>query len=302
MGFVMKWQSIRTLILGLVLLWVSSIAFEFYLYAQRDVEVFVRDDSRPECLETVVAGKLNVQGERSFDDPDTRHFGDMAELSSLVYAESQPTEYKDWVLVYSGGTESFAKGARYLAGLKFSVWKKESEKLIAVIFRGTDSFIDFHANLHWLTKLLPFLIDQYEQIPEVLTIVEPMITDGYIGISAGHSLGGGLAQHALYQSEKISLSYVFNSTSVTGWTDLDISDRPGDPRVRDTKVYRIHEKGEILEFLRLLTKAGYILSPEPNQHPYFKEYRLNTQQKGLISQHGMVELSYSLNNPRPCDI
>tara|TARA_Y100000033_G_C2753035_1_gene114941 strand:- start:1247 stop:2137 length:891 start_codon:yes stop_codon:yes gene_type:complete len=282
------------LVLTIIALVIIYLFIQFISFEQNNNFVFIRDDTRAACLYDVISGKT--------DDPDTAYFGIMAALSNKIYSQPNSENLDGWVNIYSYDGNDFASGDHF-SGLHYAVWKNDKDKVIALIFRGTDEPDDIHANLYWITKYFPFFKSQYEQIPDILKTVEPLFPVDFRVISAGHSLGGGLAQLALYSSEKIRTAYVFNTTSVTGWSDLGILDenRHQDPRVKDTKVYRINEYGDGLQFLRYLTNLGYMLSPQPNIHPYFIEYRLNAQKGGLVSQHSIQNIVNALNNAKPCD-
>ena len=280
----------RHILLALFILWVFSIVWQFVIFSQSDVDVYVRDDSRPEDIEGVVCGE---------NDRNTRLFPTMAALSAYSYQEKQPSEFEDWLFVFEGITESLSTDRYLVPGLKFTLWANHQDKTLVVVFRGTSGLVDFHSNLHWLFKMLPYALDQYEQVPLILDLLDDYIPNGYKVYAAGHSLGGGLAQYALYYSPKITIAYVFNTTPVTGWTDLDSDQRMRN--VKGNRVYRVHENGEVLEFLRLVMKAGYVLSPLPNRNPYFKEYRLNLLDGNLIFQHNIQQLSESLLIARSCD-
>lgn len=78
--------------------------------------------------------------------------------------------------------------------------------------------------------------------------------------------------------------------------------RSKDKRVKNTKIYRISEFGDGLQFLRYKTNLGYILSPEPNTPPIFLEYYLNTQEGGRVTQHSNSNIAQALNNAEPCDL
>lgn len=167
-----------------------------------------------------------------------------------------------------------------------------------IVYRGTSSAIDFHANFHWLTKWIDLAHDQYEQVHLVLKKIEEHLPENYELYSAGHSLGGGLAQHTVYNSVKVNRAYVFNSTPVTGWKDIDTGDRS--INAKGATIYRVHEKGEVLEFLRLLMKAGYLLSPEPNRDPYVKEYRMDLKAGNIITEHDILSMAQSLEEAHVC--
>lgn len=195
-------------------------------------------------------------------------------------------------------------------GFPYEVWKNSEIEVIVIVFKGTSptKFSDWHANLHWLAKWFPFWEDQYEKvkkgIPIILENYSEETQSGFKVYSTGHSLGGGLAQHAVYVSSKITKAYAFNSSMVTGWSDFSINMLKGrnnkSGTATDTIIYRIHENGEALEFFRLLMKASYLLNPKPNRDPYVKEYRMNLNNiKGLpVSQHGIKPLADGFNQIR----
>lgn len=287
---ILSLRSISLLLKLGIVVWFGAIVWEFVQFAQSDVDVFVRDDSRPVTIEDIVCGK---------EDPNTRLFPVMSKLSSFVYDEKPRKIYQDWRFVYEGTEKDLknADGDRLISGLKFAIWENKEEKKSVLVYRGTTTLIDFHANLHWLTKLTDLAIDQYEQIHLVLDHIKPYVN--FELITAGHSLGGGLAQHSLYQSKDIKTAFAFNSTPVTGWSD--ISRMQQDTNAKGTKIYRVNEKGEVLEFFRLLMKVGYIMSPEPNVNPYVKEYRMNLKEGNLFSEHGIAAMADSLELINECE-
>lgn len=157
-------------------------------------------------------------------------------------------------------------------GLFFRVWKLESDtKQVVIAFRGTWGFKDWlYGNIHWITRFLP-MEDQYSQARMAVQRVfdrfpdEPQkVTRFY---TTGHSLGGGLAQHALYSyPNKIAQAIVFDPSSVTGFVDqssanqvsaceCSSSEMSGEPRV-----FRVYDAYEILANLRIFHKI--FLRPE----------------------------------------
>ncbi len=164
----------------------------------------------------------------------------------------------------------------------------------AIVFRGSVGMNSWVANAHWLVKWLPYQ-DQYDQIKNIVPDIVTRIKQRHEGedfniIATGHSLGGGLAQHACYISKDINVAYVFNSSPVTGYTDFSNDER----QHRDVRIYRLFERGEVLENFRFFMKIVYLFDPKPNQHPYIIEHRFDFKDVGLVSEHGMLPITVSL--------
>ena len=97
-----------------------------------------------------------------------------------------------------------------------------------IAFRGTtDVFQDYlFGNLYWFLEDV-VEDDQYEKAVELLQRVLTHYGGQDILIrTVGHSLGGGLAQHALYaKPERVSQAVVFHPSPVTGFSRYDDRDR-----------------------------------------------------------------------------
>ena len=192
-------------------------------------------------------------------------------------------------------------------GLLIEVYKHDQKKVYnqgddprttyAIVFRGTVSLNSWISNAHWLFKWLPYQ-DQYDQlkyiVPELVQEIDanhPYDSE-YNIITTGHSLGGGLAQHACYVSEKVKTAYVFNSSPVTGFTDI-----PKKRRAKTTegvRIHRLYERGEILENFRFFMKIVYLFKPTANRNPYLSEHRFDFERAGLITEHGMLPIAVAL--------
>ena len=72
--------------------------------------------------------------------------------------------------------------------------------------------------------------------------------------AVGHSLGGGLAQHAGYTCPRIEKVFAFNSSPLTGYFDVARADRL--PPTAARRTYRVYESYEVLALFRAV--PGYL--------------------------------------------
>jgi len=260
-------------------------------------------------------GKSEVPVTVLAKDPELLDLHHLAGLSASIYIDEK-----------SGSTTSFARfceseniqyapeGWRYdtslpdstetpprsynVEGLKCQTWVKESPgsaPRVFIVFRGTDAdqLGDWLSNFRWVTRFIPFLWDQYDQTRDLIPILvrrvrEKYGNDAYIS-TAGHSLGGGLAQQAAYMSEYIRKVYAFDPSSVTGYYSVDKADR--EKNEKGMTIYRIYEHGEVLSYLRLLMKGLY---PITHTDPKIVEIRYNLVKGDLVSQHSMKAFACAL--------
>ncbi len=190
-----------------------------------------------------------------------------------------------------------------IGGIGYGIWQDRSyqkRKRIALVFRGTDftSPADWYSNARWITRLNILTWDQYQQTRALVEILVPKLKKKYGSnveiVAVGHSLGGGLAQHAAYSSPDISLVYAFAPSPVTGSTSID-------PKIDPTNVniFRIYEAGEVLSGLRWVGRRLVSLT---EKDPQIREIRFNfrTTYKrgsiggGLFRQHGINQLACDL--------
>lgn len=184
-----------------------------------------------------------------------------------------------------------------IPGFEYGVWTKNintRKRLVVIAFRGSETeFGDWHSNLRWLTRFNPFTWDQYQQTRDLMQDLVTKIRNEYPEeieiITTGHSLGGGLAQHAAYSSHDIHFAYAFATSPVTGSSSLD-------PRV-DTmgvEVIRAYEGGEILAIPRWISRQ---FLPLKTKDPKISEVRFNFRRTfkknaiggGLIGQHSIAQ-------------
>lgn len=257
-------------------------------------------------------------GTTATDLYDAKYFAAMsAEVYRLPHIPGAKTELpscglgvilSDWKLLASSDgfplkPDGFdADQAGWDGELVYGVWyrKLEPEKLqIALVFRGTHTFGDWWSNVRWFTKYFGNGWDQYDLARTVANYVANDLVNVHpelqgLGtpefIAAGHSLGGGQAQQAGYANPKFTRVYSFNGSSVTGFYDLDKSER--DENKQGLRIYRISERGEVLALLRAFMKIIY---PVVEKNPKIVEATYNYGERGLISQHSIDDLACSLN-------
>ena len=155
-----------------------------------------------------------------------------------------------------------AKGQWVLGGLVYDVWVRATPgtvPLAVLVFRGTNylELADWVANARPVTNW-PGLDDQYEQARALMPAVVARLDAVYGGreriFAAGHSLGGGLAQHAGYTCPRIAKVFAFNSSPLTGYFDLARADRHRLNTARRT--YLVYESYEVLALFRAV--PGYL--------------------------------------------
>jgi pimeloyl-ACP methyl ester carboxylesterase len=176
-------------------------------------------------------------------------------------------------------------------GLYFEVWEQVGPDSAheVVVFRGTQDWKDWWSNLRWLTRFIPTGWDQYDlvrrRIPEVVARGRQRHPNATFA-TAGHSLGGGLAQQAAYAHPNIKRVVAFDSSPVTGFRSV-----PTRARVANSKgirIDRVYERGEILAFLRGFVRRFIPLSMAD---PAIEEVRFNLSRGDPITEHSMVGLA-----------
>lgn len=158
-------------------------------------------------------------------------------------------------------------------GTFFRVWSRETDSALEVVvaFRGTEGGLQdwINGNLRWVTRIFPGE-DQYQVSRRYMRGVldyfqkgagTPAVGKRLSVFTTGHSLGGGLAQNALYTfPSEVLQAFAFDPSPVTGFADNSVpikrmgcsckwSELGGEARV-----YRIFDRKEILAKARLLLK------------------------------------------------
>ena len=150
--------------------------------------------------------------------------------------------------------------------------------VFAIVFRGTDAPEDFKSNFHWFTRFFPGSKNQYDFVRIQAKNIVKKIRE-YAGthnvevVVAGHSLGGGLAQQAAYAADGLETVFAFAPSAVTGYYDVENKNERKRRRER-LRIYRIHERGEVLAYFRRFMKAVY---PVVQVNPKIVEIRFNFQ-------------------------
>jgi pimeloyl-ACP methyl ester carboxylesterase len=194
------------------------------------------------------------------------------------------------------------KGIWVVGGLGFEVWSTNpsgESPVVALVFRGTrfTKLADWFSNLRWLTKYVPFTWDQYDEarhaVKHVIESLKKEFGESVTIVAVGHSLGGGLAQHAGYSSNEIKTVYAFNPSPVTGFYSVPRAVR--ERNAQQMRILRIYEHGEILAFLRLALRPFYPLS---FRDPEITEVRFNFGHGNAIKEHNMARFALGLKRSR----
>lgn len=186
-----------------------------------------------------------------------------------------------------------------VGGLQFHVWRRIEHgqcREAVIAFRGTEKneIGDWVSNFRWLYRLAP-KFDQYAQIQTHITqIVARIKKNGCPNAtfaSAGHSLGGGLAQQAAYADESNTIRnvYAFDPSPVTGF--FDVSALVREKSTKGLGVDRAYESGEILALPRMIIENIY---PPAPCDPRIRTVRFNLLSGLGIAQHSIVNLTKRL--------
>jgi hypothetical protein len=187
---------------------------------------------------------------------------------------------------------------RPISGLGFQIWRRTEGGVcreVVIAFRGTDRNDrgDWTSNFRFLYRLTG-RFDQYDQVRLYVDRVVERVRKrgcgaGTLFVSAGHSLGGGLAQQAAYAGRDITYVYGFDPSPVTGIFDVSVLMR--ERNTRGVGIDRAYEAGEILALPRILIEN--IIPPTPCG-PRIRTVRFNMLTGLPSAQHSITELTAKL--------
>ena len=202
--------------------------------------------------------------------------------------------------------------------LQYDVWVKSGPaRVVAVVFRGTESWLDWKSNFRWFLGLFPRYEDQYDVVERHVAsafhewLMKKDDLSKHKLVAVGHSLGGGLAQYFAYvlpntrdqKARRVSEVYAFASSPVTGYfTVRDRGRRNSNAKQLD--IYHVFEHGEILAFVRLLLGStmralGVLGKPSGRRGPRRWTFRFNLSKSAdPIKSHGIAELTALLDEFR----
>ncbi len=238
-----------------------------------------------------------------------RRFTDLhiyASLSAASYADTNAShnthfetanKYGWRKILDETGDENLPVSSKKISGLRYQGWYNEHKKLLAITFRGSGKRLgDWYSNFRWVTKFIPGIDDHYDLVNQHIgTIVNrARAACGPVDsiTTCGHSLGGGLAQHAAYSHASINTAYAFNPTPVTGYKSIEKTARAENSK--NVFIARVFEHGEVLAYLRLGLRNFYAIS---EKNPEIVELRFNFQSKiGGLREHGMSSFAKHVCN------
>ncbi len=231
----------------------------------------------------------NGRPHRSWDTQKCAHDNVYQQWSTLSFPNNFPSRP-----VGETGNQ-----AKLDSTLKYAVWYRETNQTdveVVLAFAGTNGVGDIWSNLHWVSRFWPGGWNQYDLAATVGPALEKYVTTERFKdkanikiITTGHSLGGGLAHIAAYASENIKRIYAFDSSSVTGFYDVDKPIR--DASKTGMRIYRIHERGEVLGYLRAFMRVFY---PTVEKNPAIIDATINFDGGLPIGQHSIENLACAL--------
>jgi pimeloyl-ACP methyl ester carboxylesterase len=188
-----------------------------------------------------------------------------------------------------------ASGYAQTPQLTYRLWLDHGGQTACITFRGSYLLMDWYSNFRWITCLIPFVEDHYEQTERITpAIVDYIIArwPTYRIVAAGHSLGGGLAQTAAYSAcGAIDTAFAFDSSPVT-------KHRAGQHcKSKPQKFYRLYEQSEVLSYIRLWLRLALGLTA---CNPHIMEIRVHLLRGRLaLRRHSMKHLAPELQKRFP---
>ena len=289
-----------------IILVILILAFFYWLNYKTSADPDFATYSRGFKTESVSAYEL-VNG--IFDD-GLKRMDEYAKLSHIVYRDKgyeEITTFKNWkqLLIPMENIEPEDKDRKVLEGLHYELWElnETDETIVAIVFRGTNAASDWWANIRWFRRIVDRTTwDHYHQLHKISQSIVDSIkskhsqTKNLKIVSAGHSLGGGLAQFMAYSIPEINYVYAFNPSPVTGYYDVKPRSKRNENK-KDAMIYRIYESGEALSFARKLMTILYPVPLFKTKDPALIRIRFSfSTGDDPLSQHGMNVLAKNLSN------
>jgi len=241
--------------------------------------------------------RIRTGGERDESQPAgpwAKKFVDLAVLSALVYRTVPNNLQPPSGWSRSQDPRDTVDDSK--TSLYFEVWERtQSDKVeVVAVFRGTHELKDWWSNLRWVTRFIPTGWDQYDltrqEIPGVVDRAKRRHPKTPVEMAtAGHSLGGGLAQQAAYAHPDIKVVVAFDPSPVTGFRSVPEPAR--DTNRQGIVISRAYERGEILSYLRQFIRR---FAPLSIANPAITEFRFNVTRGDPIKEHSMVKLARGL--------
>ncbi|WP_321791778.1 hypothetical protein [Caballeronia sp. J97] len=195
-------------------------------------------------------------------------------------------------------------------GFSYHVWKRQGLGTLDVVmvFRGTDNNNTkdwVYGNLYWFTHWFTDRNQYEEAVQQTKRVIAYFRTGkgqpaGGIKVrffTAGHSLGGGLAQHVLYAlPDDIIQAYAFDPSPVTAHADTPSKDTYAKACscvavMPEARIYRFYESHEILTHLRFIHKLFFA----PDRH--IQEVRFGyPESRNAVKRHSMPALAVNMVN------
>ena len=233
--------------------------------------------------------------------PELKVLRDAAAFSAAVYVDVPvTTPLADTASLPASWREDtdlprpFVPDRRQTPDLTYRLWVNTEAKpsIALLVFRGTHIPADWISNLRWIDFWWP-IEDHYEQTERVTPRIVETIRNRYGAsttiMTAGHSLGGGLAQTAAYAAcGDITTVFAFDSSPVTKHRAANSCAGGSSPR----NFYRVFEQSEILSYARFVVRLALGLRGED---PHMTEVKVHLFQGVGVRAHSMQDLASKLD-------
>lgn len=185
-------------------------------------------------------------------------------LERLNRIARRPAGTDRWETWWPEGLGCFADDGLFYETFVYRQFKPDSPSggvitRAFIVFRGTENFKgawrdDWETNLSMTFGTAPGQFRLLsEKLPALLTALQSEGGSEMPIYTAGHSLGGGLAQAAAYLDGRVRAAYTFDTSPVTAWTWLRKKELI---KVQDPQIIRVSNDYEALSLVRKVTNAA----------------------------------------------